>query len=403
MIYTVPHYYRNFKCTAAACTNTCCAGWTIMIDERAMFRYKSYKGSFGSRLRNSIDWKESSFHQYEGRCAFLNEENLCDIYGEAGQHMLCNTCRNYPRHVEEFEGRRELTLSLSCPEAAKLILGCKEPVRFLTQVTLKEEKYPEFDALLFAKLSVMRDVLISVLQERDVDIKVRMMAVLGLCHDVQTRMDKNHIYEIDKYLARIRSLDIATYCRKKVDVLFSGENSVGEIHSGEPSFEEGRIFYTMRDILEHLSSLEVVQKEWPEYLSGKMQTLYGDGEEIYREYRRLFEKQYLDAAEGEKFHSIWMEQLMVYAVSTYFCGAVYDGLVLSKAKLGLVMTLVIRELCLAFWVEHGGMLSFEDAVEIAHRFSREMEHSDMNLNIVEEMLERESCFEFLELLRVIQL
>ena len=29
-------------------------------------------------------WKEGSFKQYHGRCAFLNEENLCDIYSEAG-------------------------------------------------------------------------------------------------------------------------------------------------------------------------------------------------------------------------------------------------------------------------------------------------------------------------------
>ena len=45
--------------------------------------------------------------------------------------MLCDTCRDYPRHMEEFEGLREGSLSLSCIEAAKLILGCKEPVQFL--------------------------------------------------------------------------------------------------------------------------------------------------------------------------------------------------------------------------------------------------------------------------------
>ena len=62
--------------------------------------------------------------------ALFNEENLCDLYAEKGEKMLCRTCRMYPRHIEEYEGIREISLSLSCVEAAKIILGGKEPVRF---------------------------------------------------------------------------------------------------------------------------------------------------------------------------------------------------------------------------------------------------------------------------------
>ena len=46
--------------------------------------------------------------------------------------MLCDTCRRYPRHIEEFEGMREISLSLSCPEAARIILSQKDPVTFRT-------------------------------------------------------------------------------------------------------------------------------------------------------------------------------------------------------------------------------------------------------------------------------
>lgn len=45
----------------------------------------------------------------------MNEENLCDIYTEAGKKMLCKTCTRYPRHYEEYENLREISLSLSCP------------------------------------------------------------------------------------------------------------------------------------------------------------------------------------------------------------------------------------------------------------------------------------------------
>ena len=108
--------------------------------------------------------EEGAFRQYEKRCAFLNEENLCDLYIEGnGSGMFCKTCRLYPRHVEEFEGLREISLSLSCPEAANLILGCEEPVRFLeAENPDREETYEDFDFFLFTKLEDARTLIFQI-------------------------------------------------------------------------------------------------------------------------------------------------------------------------------------------------------------------------------------------------
>ena len=116
------------------------------------------EGEFGKRLRNSIDWEEECFYQKNRRCAFLNDENLCDLYKELGPDSLCDTCRLYPRHTEEYEGLRELSLSLSCPEAARIILSCKEPVRFLAEETDEEDDFEEFDFMMFSQLEDTRDV-----------------------------------------------------------------------------------------------------------------------------------------------------------------------------------------------------------------------------------------------------
>lgn len=79
-----------------------------------------------------MDWKEGAFRQdEEKRCYFLNEDNLCNMYTALGEKALCKTCKRYPRHIEEFEGVREMTLSVSCPEVAKILLQRKEPVQFL--------------------------------------------------------------------------------------------------------------------------------------------------------------------------------------------------------------------------------------------------------------------------------
>ena len=53
------------------------------------------------RLRRSINWKEGTFKQDKNkRCAFLNDENLCDMYTALGEKSLCRTCKMYPRHVD---------------------------------------------------------------------------------------------------------------------------------------------------------------------------------------------------------------------------------------------------------------------------------------------------------------
>ena len=91
MEFTFPNYYKEFSCIAGSCPDTCCAGWQIVIDNKTLKKYQHFKGPFHNRLHNDIDWKEHVFRQYNRRCAFLNEENLCDIYTEAGPKMLCDT------------------------------------------------------------------------------------------------------------------------------------------------------------------------------------------------------------------------------------------------------------------------------------------------------------------------
>ena len=91
MRYLKPHFYDQFVCTAGDCPDTCCAGWQIVIDEDSLERYGNEKSEFGKRLRNSIDWEEECFYQNNRRCAFLNDENLCDLYKELGPDSLCDT------------------------------------------------------------------------------------------------------------------------------------------------------------------------------------------------------------------------------------------------------------------------------------------------------------------------
>ncbi len=387
MKYTIPHYFEQFRCTAAECVDTCCAGWAIMIDEESLEKYKNTEGPLGNRLHNSINWEEQSFCQYEKRCAFLNEDNLCDLHIEGGENMLCETCRNYPRHMEEFEGLREGSLSLSCIEAAKIILGCKEPVQFLTmEDDIEDAEDEDFDFLLFTKLMDAREAILKMLQNREVDIRVRMGMVVELSKEIQIAVDKGEVFQIDELLEKFGKMDALLKMQKQME-----ENPVGDT---EYCSEMRKMFRTF-------SKLEVLKEDWPEYVRKAERLLFGGGQSEYLENRKAFHESIGLKSESYDVWSCLLEQLMVYFVFTYFCGAVYDDCILGKMQTAVVSTMLIQELAQAVWIEKQEAFTFMDFVDVAHRYSREIEHSDINLLRLEKLFDRLPIFQPKQLIRIL--
>jgi len=56
------------------------------------------------------------------QCPMLTEDRLCRIQIEHGAELLSHTCAHYPRVVHSVDGSQEISLTLSCPEAARLVL-----------------------------------------------------------------------------------------------------------------------------------------------------------------------------------------------------------------------------------------------------------------------------------------
>ncbi len=386
MEYKIPHYFEDFQCIAGACKDTCCAGWAIMIDEETLEKYKTAEGAFGNRLHNSIDWKEGCFCQHNKRCAFLNEDNLCDIYIEAGEHMLCDTCKDYPRHMEEFEGVREGSLSLSCIEAAKLILGCEKPVEFYSfEDDVEDEEFEDFDFLLFTKLMDVREAMIACMQNREIDILMRMGMVLELAQKMQDAIDENELFKIDELLETFGNMDYLLAFQKHV---YEDELGGNEFCSD------------MRKMFRVFQKMEVLKEDWPDYVKHAEKVLYGQGRSEYLKNRQQFHEQVALKSANHVQWEIWLEQLMVYFIFVYFCGAVYDDYALGKIQTGVVSTLLIQELLMAAWIEKG-QISFEDVVEVAHRVSRELEHSDLNIIRMEKICEKSALFETNHLISII--
>lgn len=371
MLYTIPDYYKEFSCVADACEDTCCAGWQIVIDEKSKNKYKKVKGSFRRRLLRSINWKEGVFHQSEDkRCAFLNEQNLCDMYTALGSRSLCKTCRLYPRHIEEFEGVREISLSLSCPEVAKILLAKKEPVKFLSYEKDGDEEYEDFDLLLYSKLADAREVMIGILQDRTKPVSLRSGLVLAIAHDMQGRINREEIFGCDEVLMKYQTEAAKAFIEKKIA---EWKDDVVK-----------RYKFSKKNFL-LLHQLELLKEEWFVSLVETEKLLYKDEETYAKVCQAFSEWQKEQLPDWE----IIREQILVYFLFTYFCGAVYDGRIYGKIQMAAASLFYIEQMLMARFVKNEGYLYEDDILSIVYRYSREVEHSDENLERLEKLMEKE--------------
>ncbi len=359
----VPDYYKDFKCIASECTDTCCAGWEVDVDEKAQEYYVTVEGDFGKRLKDNtiIDEDGIRFKLVENRrCCFLNDCNLCDLYTALGEEHLCDTCTDFPRFSEVFGDLKEKGISLSCPTAAKLILDHEAPL------TWEESEEDEMIALndidfdLYMQLMAARSQAIAFLQNRDKDIMWRTLAVLNFANDIQKYIFKGKY----KKIAKVRD----KYSNEKfVDKLIAKMSKKAAKHVDGVA--------NVANLIDIFGHFEVVNECWPDKLRAAKAAneLCANDNPEYISYF--------------KSRAVCYEQLMVYFVYRYFMKAVYDLDLIAKVKLSVVSMIMIRSVEKAAWYENRE-LSLEEFIDLAHLYSKEIEHSDENMDGIEEL-----CYE----------
>lgn len=387
MIYTIPDYYPSFHCIADKCEDTCCAGWQIVIDKKTLKKYTKIKGDFRKRMFKSVDWFQGTFKQdKDKRCAFLNERNLCDLYLSQGEEGFCKTCREYPRHTEEFEGVREITLSISCPEVARILMNRMEPVKFLSYEKEGEEEFEDFDPFLFSILEDARKEMIAILQNRDLTMTERILLILGMAHDMQGRMNRQEMFACSEVITK--------YMTPKALAFVKVYSETSDLKAKEPEFT-----HTM---FRHLYELELLKQEWGIVLKETEDLLY-QNKQKYNQHKKEFQD-YLEHniretqkedigtqnpnTSNNSIIEIHLEQLLVYFIFTYFPGAVYDGEIYAKVQMAVYCVWMIWEIWTARWLKNEKSLDLEEMTELVYRFSREVEHSDLNLKQIENIMSK---------------
>lgn len=183
MIYTKPDFYDDFRCKAAECTDTCCAGWEIDIDAESLDKYKNICGEFGKRLNDNIivnDGVAEFALKADDKCPFLNTNGLCDIYSELGEEFLCEICCEHPRFYDFFDGITEMGLGLCCEKTCELLLS-DSPLNFVSYSNGENEELNEEDEIYFK----IRKNCFEIVGNRELPLKDRISVLLEYAVDVQ--------------------------------------------------------------------------------------------------------------------------------------------------------------------------------------------------------------------------
>lgn len=381
MNYRTVSYYDEFKCIGGACEDSCCDNWEIDLDDESLKFYMSQKGEFGKRLKKCTRVKDKQFILNGTRCPFHNDDDLCDIYIELGEEALCQTCTNFPRHIEEFDDLKEVSLTMSCPEASRIMLSKRDKMSFTCkegsdrEYGLKELKpvsrlafwkrghENKLDKPLYDELFKARVLIYEMLQDRSISVVLRALYVISFAEELQEKIDDNDYSAIADIITIYQNNREERVIVNDWDVKKSVDDPEYMGHkvqcAGPPQVVWMHIYL---DIYE---GLENIIAEWKNTLAAGKKHI----ESVYYWQNMNGFMNYYKDKEYE------FEHILVYYIFSYFLGAAYDHDALTKVKFAVISYLIILELDVARWALNEKSFTYEDQVSIAHAYSKEVEHS----------------------------
>lgn len=310
-----PKYYDGFSCLKGECPDSCCKSWEIVIDEKTYERYSEFGGILGEKIRNNIttdDDGDKCFRLTDGRCPFLNIHGLCDIHIESGEEFTSEICRVHPRFIEEYDGFTEISLSLSCPAAAKLIVS--------------------------SDYSVFSEYPVPVTQTDDEVLTV----LIGSRAEVLS--EKKPLFECVRDFTAVAARDEAD-----INLCYVEEGFVPDVSAVKTYIQK------------HLSACEVLCNSWVELLENAKKSEISD----------------------EKFQRFICDNdkeicnIFYYYVYRYYLKAVNDLDIYTRALF------IIFSVFASALIADANNLTVEEAARL---YSKEIEHSTKNIDIITENL-----------------
>lgn len=361
----VPDYYDEFVCLGSDCPDTCCVGWVIEIDEASYKRFQALKGTIGRRVMENIilspEGKPVFKLDENARCAFLNKENLCQMYIDLGPDSQCSLCDNYPRIGEEFGGLRELGLSIACPAVAGLILNHSGPIAYREWEIQEPVTGTDYcsDAV-FEEILNLRETAVFIAQNRHIAVYDRVKLYVVMASQMQAAMDNNDY----RLLAQIEEhFSDEAYLMQVIETFYKRTHGKSE--------KAGAGSRRMTEIYEFMSKLDYITPKFVNLLETAARAPSGGGKTA-----AFAEAGEAGSGSGQEWPLLpdsAVENLLVYLILRYFMKIIHDGDLYSKAAFA------------AFFIATVGDLSEktgEKPETIVYLFSKEIEHCEENMEML---------------------
>ena len=319
----VPDYYEQFRCLAGACPHSCCEKWEVVIDEASACFYRQLPGALGEKLRSAM--KEDA----DGDLCFPLNGGRCPFLDEEN---LCEIHRQLGEQATSVTCREHPRFTEDYGPFREVTLAASCPAANalllgseapLEFVEFETDEPEEEGDVWLEGLLPLRERMLGILADRRLPLRQRLRRFLLLAAQAQPYLDEDETQQLP-------ALEVCPQ---------DAEKSVAE---------EGEL---LSDVLRFLASLEILEPDWKELL---------------RQAERVEA-----AAQPEPL----LERIAVYFAFRYLLKCVNDGDLLSRAQLVVLAVLVVERLAAVCGL-----------AEALRRFSCEMEHSEENLEALQEAL-----------------
>ncbi len=266
MKHIYPKYYEKFKCIADKCSDSCCKGWDVVVDDESEAFYNTVQGEFGEKIRSLTTTDNDGdriFISQNGKCPFWNKDKLCDIYINLGEEHLCSTCQNFPRITQDYTAFAEHLLSFACPEATRLMLAEKNAYADFNSLDIDLSNV-DYDSVLMDFLLDSRKTTAEILSDSTLPFAERLKKCLLYNQTVQTELDNDDIaqdsntHKVDHAFIFALHKELDTMSKEWTEILDKTDyiQKISDKH--DEMFENLALYYIYRYYLTAIDSFDVL-------------------------------------------------------------------------------------------------------------------------------------------------
>lgn len=335
----VPDYYENFRCLAGDCPHSCCEKWEVVIDEASACLYQQLPGALGDKLRTAMKEDE------DGDLCFPLNGGRCPFLDEEN---LCEIHRQLGEQATSITCQEHPRFTEDYGPFREVTLSASCPAANALLLSSEEplgfvefetdESGEEGDPWLEGLLP-LRTKMLDLLADRTMPLYRRLEQLLLLAAEAQPYLDEDETEALPALAERWQG---------------------GEVLAAEE-------VCLLPHILSVLGSLEILEPDWKDLL------------------------RQAETVEPAEQAEVLLERIAVYYAFRYLLKCVNDGDLLGRTQLVVLAVLAVERLAAVCGLS-----------EALRRFSCEIEHSEENLEMLQEALcyeEMLSLSQFLGVLR----